>query len=188
MKYFLFVSRYIIIRVKKVVVIIWENQFENYIKQYQRLIITICFSFTKNYFDAEDIAQQTFLTAYKNMNKFDGRNFKAWITKIALNKCRDHIKSPARKLESLSSEDFKYIEDIKGSPEESLLNKDSDERIYTLCRKLKEPYRDVAVNYFCKNIKLSDMAKDTGENLKTLQTRLYRAKKLLKILWKEEFI
>ena len=69
MKYFLFVSRFNIIRVKKVVVIIWENQFENYIKQYQRLIITICFSFTKNYFDAEDIAQQTFLTAYKNMNK-----------------------------------------------------------------------------------------------------------------------
>ncbi|BAH07463.1 hypothetical protein CKR_2412 [Clostridium kluyveri NBRC 12016] len=170
------------------VVIIWENQFENYIKQYQRLIITICFSFTKNYFDAEDIAQQTFLTAYKNMNKFDGRNFKAWVTKIALNKCRDYVKNPARKLESLSSEDYKYIEDVKDSPEESLLNKDSDEKIYNLCRRLKEPYKTVAINYFCKNIKISDMAKDTGENLKTLQTRLYRAKKLLKILWKEEFI
>lgn len=160
---FLFVNRYIIIRVKKVVVIIRENQFENYIKQYQRLIITICFSFTKNYFDAEDIAQQTFLTAYKNMNKFDGRNFKAWVTKIALNKCRDYVKSPAVKLESLSREDYKYVEDIKESPEESLLNKDSDEKIYNLCRRLKEPYRDVAVNYFCENIKLSDMAKDTGK-------------------------
>ncbi len=168
--------------------IICENQFESYIKQYERLIITICFSFTKNYFDAEDIAQQTFLTAYENMNKFDGKNFKAWVTKIALNKCKDHVKSPSRKLESLTNEDYKYIEDTKDSPEESVLSKYSDEKIYNLCNRLKEPYKTVAVNYFCKNIKLSDMAKDTGENLKTLQTRLYRSKKLLKILWREEFV
>ena len=165
--------------------IIQEDQFEKYIKQYERLIITICFSFTKNYFDAEDIAQQTFLTAYEKLNKFDGRNFKAWVTKIAVNKCRDYIKSPARKVEDLTCEDYKYIEDTKNSPEENILSNYSERKIYELCSRLKEPYKTVAVNYFCRDVKLSDMAKDTGENLKTLRTRLYRAKKLLKILWKE---
>ena len=62
------------------------------------------------------------------------------------------------------------------------------ERIYSLCEKLKEPYKTVAVNYFCEDIKLSDMAKETGQNFKTLQTHLYRSKKLLKDLWKEEFM
>ncbi|CAB1246361.1 ECF RNA polymerase sigma factor SigW [Clostridiaceae bacterium BL-3] len=168
--------------------IIQENQFEKYIKQYEGLVITICFSFTKNYFDAEDIAQQTFLTAYEKLNKFDGKNFKAWVAKIAVNKCRDYIKSPVKKMEDLTCEDYKYIEDTKSSPEENMLNNYSDRKIYKLCSRLKEPYKTVAVNYFCKDIKLSDMAKDTGENLKTLQTRLYRSKKLLKILWKEELI
>lgn len=172
---------------KKVVVVIEKEDFPKYIKQYERLIITICMSFTKNYFDAEDLAQQTFLTAYKNYEKFDGRNFKAWITTIAANKCRDYIKSSARKTKSLSYDDYEHLEDKGNTPENSVVEKYDKDKIDNLFQRLKDPYRTVAINYFCKDIKLSEMAKDTGEKLKTLQTRLYRAKKLLRTLWKEEF-
>jgi len=168
--------------------IIQKQEFANYIKQYERLIITICLSFTKNYFDAEDLAQQTFLSAYTNFNKFDGVNFKAWLTTIATNKCKDFLKSPARTINSLSPEQFEGLKDVGESPEDILLKKHSREKIYSLCGKLKEPYRAVAVNYFCEDIKLSDMAKDTGQSLKTLQTHLYRSKKLLKVLWEEELM
>lgn len=170
------------------VIVIEKQNFENYIKKYERLIITICLSFTKNYFDAEDLAQQTFLSAYENYRKFDGKNFKAWITKIAANKCRDYIKSPKRNIYSLSNEECETIEHDGNSTEEIVIEKQTSENIRNLCNKLNEPYRAVALNYFCENIKLSTMANDTGQNIKTLQTQLYRAKKLLKILWKEEFI
>ncbi len=166
--------------------VIQKQQFASYIKQYERLIITICLSFTKNYFDAEDLAQQTFLSAYTSFAKFDGVNFKAWLTTIATNKCKDFLKSPARSVTTLSHEDFDCLKDKGETPEDALLKKHSKEKIYSLCEKLKEPYRSVALNYFCEDIKLSDMAKDTGQSLKTLQTHLYRSKKLLKILWKEE--
>ncbi len=166
--------------------VIQKDKFANYIKQYERLIITICLSFTKNYFDAEDLAQQTFLSAYTNFSKFDGVNFKAWLTTIATNKCKDFLKSPARLINNLSHEDFEGLVDMAETPEDALLKKHSKEKIYGLCEKLKEPYRAVALNYFCEDIKLSDMAKDTGQSLKTLQTHLYRSKKLLKVLWKEE--
>lgn len=166
--------------------IIKKEQFESYIKQYERLIITICLSFTKNYFDAEDLAQQTFLTAYTNLGKFDGGNFKAWLTTIASNKCRDYLKSPARTTGSLCQEDYEYLEDKSDLPEDTLVKKNTSERIYNLCEKLKEPYKTIAIKYFCHDVKLSDMAKDTGQSLKTLQTQLYRSKKLLKALWKEE--
>jgi RNA polymerase sigma-70 factor (ECF subfamily) len=168
--------------------VIQKGQFVNYIKQYERLIITICLSFTKNYFDAEDLAQQTFLSAYTNFGKFDGVNFKAWLTKIATNKCRDFLKSPARAVNSLAHEECDVLVDTGETPEDELLKKHSKEKIYSLCKKLKEPYRAVALNYFCEDIKLSDMAKDTGQSLKTLQTHLYRSKKLLKVLWKEELM
>ncbi|MFT5871560.1 MAG: RNA polymerase sigma-70 factor (ECF subfamily) [Clostridium sp.] len=168
--------------------VIQKEQFVSYIKQYERLIITICLSFTKNYFDAEDLAQQTFLSAYTSLGKFDGVNFKAWLTTIAVNKCKDFLKSPARTIHSLSDENFEGLEDKEDSPEVVLLKKHSSEKIYSLCHKLKEPYRAVSVNYFCEDIKLSEMAKNTGQSLKTLQTHLYRSKKLLKVLWKEEFM
>lgn len=166
--------------------IIHKDQFSSYIKQYERLIITICLSFTKNYFDAEDLAQQTFLSAYMNYSKFDGVNFKAWLTTIATNKCKDFLKSPARRVHSLSSDDYECLKDHGETPEDTLLKKHSREQILGLCDKLKEPYKEVSVNYFCEDIKLKDMAKETGKSLKTLQTHLYRAKKLLKVLWKEE--
>ena len=168
--------------------VIETEQFANYINQYERLIITICLSFTKNYFDAEDLAQQTFLSAYTNYGKFDGENFKSWLTKIAINKCKDFLKSPARSIGSLTDEDYEGLKDKGDLPEDVLLEKHSKEEIHSLCEKLKDPYKTVSLNYFCKDIKLSDMARDTGQSLKTLQTHLYRAKKLLKVLWKEEFI
>ncbi|WP_175413098.1 sigma-70 family RNA polymerase sigma factor [Clostridium sp. AWRP] len=168
--------------------IIQRDEFANYIKQYERLIITICLSFTKNYFDAEDLAQQTFLAAYKNYEKFQGENFKAWLTKIAVNKCKDYMKSPARKINSLTDEEYECLEDEKSCIEDTVIENDTSQKIHDLCNKLKEPYRTVAINYFCKDIKLSHMAESTGQKLKTLQTHLYRSKKLLKVLWREEFM
>ncbi|EJP6472258.1 sigma-70 family RNA polymerase sigma factor [Clostridium botulinum] len=168
--------------------VIEKEQFGDFIKQYERLIITICLSFTKNYFDAEDLAQQTFLAAYQNYERFDGNNFKAWLTTIAANKCKDYLKSKARTTVSLSEKHYEGLKDNGDSPEETVVKKNTSERIYRLCNKLKEPYKTVAISYFCKDIKLSHLAKETGKNIKTLETQLYRSKKLLKDLWKEEFM
>jgi RNA polymerase sigma-70 factor (ECF subfamily) len=89
---------------------------------------------------------------------------------------------------SLSEDELDHLEDKRCSPEEIVIQADTDERVRKLCMKLKEPYKKVAVSYFCKNLKLSDVAKETGQSIKTLQTQLYRAKKQLKSFWKEEFI
>lgn len=166
--------------------VIKKEQFLTLIKEYEKLIFTICLSFTKSLFDAEDLAQETFLAAYKNFDKFDGTNLKAWLTTIAANKCRDFLKSPARKVCHLSELELQSIEDNDESPEKITIANDADRRIRDLCFKLKEPYRTVSISYFCENLKLSDIAKSTGQNLRTLQTQLTRSKKLLRDLWKEE--
>ena len=170
------------------VIIIENKQFAKCIKEYERLILTICLSFTKNYFDAEDLAQQTFLNAYMNYSKFDGKNIKAWLTTIAANKCRDFLKSKSRTEVSITDEDYESIQDNAESPEDKIIKKNTEEKISSLVGRLKEPYREVAESYFIQGMKLSKLAEIKGENLKTLETRLYRAKKLLKELWKEEFM
>jgi RNA polymerase sigma-70 factor (ECF subfamily) len=170
------------------VIVIDKEEFAKLIKQYERLIITICLTFTKNYFDAEDLAQQTFLSAYQHFEKFDGSNIKAWLTTIAANKCKDYVKSKVRETVSLSEEDCECFDDKGDLPEDIVIKKNTEERIENICSKLKEPYKTVAISYFCKNIKLSHLAKETGQNVKTLETQLYRSKKLLRELWKEEFM
>ena len=163
-----------------------EEEFELIAAQYQKLIFTVCLSFIKNYFDAEDLTQETFLSAYNHFGTFDGKNPKAWLTAIAANKCRDYLKSPLRKTANLSTEELDCIEDSRASPEQEAINNDNVSMIHKFCGRLKEPYRTVATSYFCGNVKLSQLSRTTGQNLKTLETQLYRAKKLLKAMWEEE--
>lgn len=106
---------------------------------------------------------------------------------IAANKCRDFLKSKEKNAVSLSEEDFDHLEDERYSPEDIILEKEMEEQVQWLCSKLKEPYKTVAINYFCKDLKLSEVAANTGQNLKTLQMQLYRAKQLLRKLWEVEF-
>ena len=50
-----------------------EKQYLEYlIKQYQNLIYSICLKSVGNPFDAEDLTQEVFLSAYKNLSRFDG--------------------------------------------------------------------------------------------------------------------
>lgn len=163
-----------------------QDAFTEYIGQYGALVFSICLKFTRNYFDAEDLAQETFLAAYRSLDRFDGRNPSAWLAAIAANKCKDYLKSPSSHTYALSDEDWAAVEDPGPPPEETAVQQDANERAKQLCLRLREPYRRVAVAYFVQGLSLAVLAKQTGDNPKTLETRLYRAKKLLKALWKEE--
>ena len=61
---------------------------ERMVGQYQNLIFSICYRIVGDYFEAQDLTQETFLAAYRNLGSFDGTNEKAWLTRIATNKCQ----------------------------------------------------------------------------------------------------
>ena len=91
---------------------ITEKQYLEYlIKQYQNLIYSICLKSVGNPFDAEDLTQEVFLSAYKNLSRFDGNYEKAWLSKIAVRKCLDYLKAAGRR--SIPTEDtyFSQIPD-----------------------------------------------------------------------------
>ena len=72
-------------------------QLEKAMEQYEKLIFSICYRMLGDYFDAQDMTQETFLTYYRVLDRFDGQNEKAFLTKIATNKCLDFLKSKRRK-------------------------------------------------------------------------------------------
>jgi RNA polymerase sigma-70 factor (ECF subfamily) len=47
------------------------------------------------------------------------------------------------------------------------------------CNHLKSPYREIALDYFYREISAAEIAANTGKNLKTVQTQIYRARALL---------
>ena len=63
-----------------------EEYLKYLLEQYQNLIYSICLKSVGNPFDAEDLTQEVFLSAYKNLSRFDGTYEKAWLSKIAVRK------------------------------------------------------------------------------------------------------
>ena len=163
-----------------------EETLERRIRQYQNLIYSICYRLTGDYFDAEDLAQDTFLSAYKNLDHFDGANERAWLCRIATNKCIDYLKRAGRRSVPTADDYFTAIADSHSSPEDECLERDVKKRLYDCCCQLSPPYRDVALDYYCHEIEISEIAARTGKNIKTLQTQIYRAKGMLKKLYRRE--
>ena len=113
---------------------ITEKQYLEYlIKQYQNLIYSICLKSVGNPFDAEDLTQEVFLSAYKNLSRFDGNYEKAWLSKIAVRKCLDYLKAAGRR--SIPTEDtyFSQIPDRQSSPEDEYMKTASNTHVEALC-------------------------------------------------------
>lgn len=156
------------------------------VDQYGNLVYSICYRITDNHFDAQDLTQDTFLTVYKNLPTFDGQNVRAWISTIATNKCLDYLKMAGRKMLPTEDTYFQIIESKEDGPEQTALEHHVQKEFYTLCKSLKPPYDDIAVCYFCQEMTAEEIAQRKGKKVKTIQTQIYRAKAMLKKLWRKE--
>ena len=156
-----------------------EQYYEYLIDTYQNLIYSICYKIARDYFDAEDLAQETFISAYKHLSTFDRQYEKAWLCRIATNKCLDFIKRADR--QSIPTEDDYFLgqPNKDASPEESVLEFEIRRQLSLRCNNLKSPYREVALDYFYRELSAIEIATNTGKNLKTVQTQIYRARALL---------
>lgn len=86
----------------------------------------------------------------QNLSRFDGTYEKAWLSKIAVRKCLDHLKAAGRRTIPTEDTYFEQLHDKEFSPEEAFLDKDFKDRIRHLCVALKSPYREVALEHFCE--------------------------------------
>ena len=160
---------------------ITEKQYLEYlIKQYQNLIYSICLKSIGNPFDAEDLTQEVFLSAYKNLSRFDGTYEKAWLSKIAIRKCLDYLKASGRRSIPMEDTYFSFQEDPGQSPEHVCLEEEVREELYRSCRELKPPYNEIALDYYYYEMDVGEIARKRERNVKTVQTQIYRARGMLR--------
>ena len=77
--------------------------------QYQNLIFSICLKLTGDYFIAEDLTQETFISAYHHLDKTRPGEEKAWLCRIASNKSIDYVRKVERKVEPVTEEELHNI-------------------------------------------------------------------------------
>lgn len=163
-----------------------EKRLESLIDDYQNLVFSLCYKMTYDYFASEDLAQETFLSVYRSMDSFSGTNEKAWVCKIATNKCLDYLKHSERKQFPTEDAYFERMLAKESSPEAAFLADEVEEQMYSLCSRLKPPYSQIAELYYCKGMKADEIAKETGKKVKTIRTQIYRAKEMLIKYYRKE--
>jgi RNA polymerase sigma-70 factor (ECF subfamily) len=71
--------------------------FEVLLRQHQQDIYRLTFRMTRNAEDAKDLAQETFVQAYRALGTFRGQSrFSTWLYRISMNLCLNHLKATAR--------------------------------------------------------------------------------------------
>lgn len=160
-------------------------KFEKMVSTYSRLVFTVCYRLTNDYQEAENLTQETFITAYKMGDKFVGDNYKAWLVKIASNKCKDFLKSAyMKRIHPVDIEDLKSIPS-EDNPMDILLSTEEVKNMREACSSLKEPYKSVATLYFLEEKPFEEVAALLHRPVKTIQTQVYRSRGKLKEILKE---
>ena len=78
-----------------------NEEFTGLMQQYQRLVYTVCLQFVHDPHTAEDLTQDTFLSAFSAIDRCEPQYYKQWLVRVAANKCKDHLKSAwVRKVEA----------------------------------------------------------------------------------------
>ena len=156
------------------------------IDSYQHLIFSICYKMTADYFASEDLTQDTFLAAYSHLQDFDGKHEKAWLCRIATNKCLDYLQSAGRR--SIPTEDVGLDKSgtYEQTPESVLLEEEVRRTLLNRCRSLKPPYDEIAKAYYYDELDAAEIAKQKGVKLKTVQTQIYRARSMLRKIYGRE--
>jgi len=165
-----------------------EMQLRELMHAHQTLVFNLCLRLTKDYFTAEDLTQEVFLAAYQAIGRFDGTNAAGWLTTIATRKCLDYLRSAAvKKTRPMEDETLLHFPaPASQQPEPEFFDGHFTERLHTACENLKEPYRRVALGYYCEEKPLAAIAKETGTPLAAVRTQCYRARQMLRTILEQE--
>lgn len=162
-----------------------KQSFEKLLEKYDRKIYGYVLKILGDSYAAEDIAQETFIKAYQNLDSFKrGGCFAAWLFAIARNNALNYMKKNKRVGLLKESEDISLsaAEEVPwGNPERVFEEKELYMDISKAIDSLPEKYRELIYLKYVENLSSSEIGKRLGMPPSRVDSRLYMARqKLLK--------
>ncbi len=162
--------------------------FDLLVLKYQSRIIGISMKFVKDIHIAEDIAQESFIKAFKSLNSFREESaFYTWLYRIAANTSKNYLTSKKRKKEYSESEVFSSedanvdIFDIPGgdSPEEILAANNLREVIFESLSNLPEDIRTAISLREFEGLSYEEISEVLDCPIGTVRSRIFRGREII---------
>jgi len=163
--------------------------FDQLVRRYQDPVYGMAARFIGAGADAEDVAQEVFLKVFRGLAGFKGEaKFSTWLYRVTFNLCADWLRrnrKPGRRTAGI--DEAGEVHDDRVDLEGSLLESEEKARVNRALDALDERYRSVIVLLYYQKLPYEEIATILGVPVKTVETRLYRARKMLrKALGEEE--
>jgi len=163
------------------------------IDRYQSKVFSTAFHYTHDHEEARDLTQEIFIKLYNNLQKYKGKaSFSTWLYRIAVNRCIDWTRKKKPQTVSAISDGgeeeldiYDTIADSGGGPEEALIKQENAVYLRKLVESLPEIYKTVIILYYFEDFSPQEISEIIGVPKRTIDTRLFRGKNLLKLRMEE---
>ena len=154
---------------------------------YSKAMFNVCFRITNDRYEAEDVLQEAFVSAFKNIGAFRSESsFGAWLKKIVVNRSINHMKKKkvdtAPLEENMDKAEANYREEALDDPDKRVRNVEMIKKAVNL---LPHGYRMVLSLYLLEGYDHAEIAQIMKISESTSKSQYNRAKKKLKIILEE---
>ena len=163
------------------------DAFELLIAKYQKAIFNVALYKSRNYFDAEDLAQDVFLAAYKALPMLKApENFSSWLFGIAYNRCHKWFQRERTKVikfaeirqRALREERLQRRQALHPSP---TATGESNPALGDLLRRLPEEIREVLKLKYLEGLSYQEIETRLGINTNRIDYLIRKGKQLLRV-------
>ena len=149
--------------------------------RWQKPLATFLFRYAGNEAVALDLAQETFVRVYENRHAFRGGAFSSWLFSIAANLCKNHARWQARHpTVSLDAERVCEIASPAASPGAQAAEAELAGAVREAVQGLPHDLKTVTLLFEYQEQSHSEIAAALGCTPKAVETRLYRARQILR--------
>ncbi len=161
-----------------------RDAFAEIVRSYQRRIYAVAMRMTRRHEVADDITQDTFVRAYRNLNRFElGRPLKPWLTRIAVNLAINYLNGVAKREQPLPDDGPASPEEpLDANPERALVSEELATDLDSAVSRLPSEQRTVFLLKVVEEMRYEEIAKLLGISEGTVMSRLSRARGRLKVM------
>ncbi|WP_405607186.1 RNA polymerase sigma factor [Polaribacter sp. Asnod1-A03] len=163
------------------------NAFAYLVDNYKDLVFSLAYKMTKSREEAEEISQDTFIKAYKNLSKFKGDSkFSTWLYRITYHACLDAIKKNKNNNNSLEINEvtFNQIQSVENILQ-GIERKERSKIMNDCLLRLPEDERALIWMFYYDELTLKEIIEVTQFSEANIKVKLHRARKKLLNIVKE---
>jgi RNA polymerase sigma-70 factor, ECF subfamily len=149
-----------------------REAFDRLVERYQRAVYRLCYRYVNNHDDANDMAQEVFLKAYRALGRFRGDStFSTWLYRIAVNTCLSFRSSRKPDTEEVTD----ALPDAAPGALAQVEREETSRRVRDAVRRLPEKQRATLILKVYHDLSHEEVASVLGSTVGTVKANLFHA-------------